>query len=437
MENALKLIMLSISLILTGVVIFFAVNLTNTGSLIAKSLTTDINDKNASVENAQYEQYANSVCSGSMVVSAIRKYKNDLILSVTVFTNETTTTEITSFDSFQNYPSNSNYINPSAEFDCELIISANGVVSGMKFKQRAYVSTYVSTSANASSTQSNLVSGTTGEVSVSTSPFILEGNYAVDDDVEIVFSEGSESSSFVTGIANDLASISSRIDENLLILKNFDFDTNSAAELENVHNSMLSLETTLCSVKEKCKDERVGKSEATEYLTNIQKMQSAIKNATAAIEELQSQLQEVQNTENVWWIGYPIQEDVKVELRDGVLEFSGIGEVSLNEELPEWLCRAGEIESVVFQEGLVIENVDFWFTGCTKLREISLPDSVVSANGTFEGCTKLKQVYLGNWIRSANGIGGAKAVFYVPESSVTAKTFESLQKLMSLNVEVV
>ncbi len=431
MDNVLKLVILAGSLFMTGVVIFSAVNLTNIGSITSKNLTVYINDKNAAVENAQYTQYENGPCTGSDVVTAIRKYKDTMSFTVNLG-DGTVLTDSDFTGGFQNYPSNANYINPSCMFSCILDRSPNGVVIGMTFTED---SSYLATAA-----ASGYVLPEESTASALSDPVLLDseaGEEAVGD-VEVIFSDGSETkkntekSISADNIADLFTLYASEMDDIVHNLENFDVETGSEGDLRNVRLSLQNLETKLVNLKEKCKEAGDGE-EWQAVVSQTENLLERLKSLQESLSKLEKQMESKVDSSNLWWIGYPVKENVKAVLKDGVLSFIGDGEVSV-EGLPGWLEKASEIKSVQWGE-VVPVNVDYWFSGCINLTRASLPSSVESANGTFEGCTSLNRVTLGSNVISANGIG-ANAVFRVPEGSMTQQTFEELSKITDVEVEV-
>lgn len=432
MDNVLKLIIIAVGLIMTGVVIFVAVNLTNLGSGVSKGLADSINDKNVSIENAEFTQYENVVCTGSDVVTAIRKYKGEMTIIVHGYSADGSTFELDSstLSSFQNYPTNSDYINPSAEFNCTLDKSGNGNVIGMEFEQIDYVSPYVPTSFS----DYSLSSYSLVDEGVTATPSPVAK--APKKEVTVIFSSGEEDlentndSIVIEDLAKSIAVQASRLDDVVTLLQNFDLENDGEAELNNAFIKLKNLELEIVSIKEKCK-EITEESEELEFVKEQLKIVvKGIEMAKISIEDLREQLKAMEDTDSIWHIGFPVSVEVTAELKGGTLTLSGEGEISLERGEIPWLQQAEKIRRVKVQEGVVIDNIDYWFSGCSKLEEvIGIPEAVSSANGAFEGCDSLVEVELPGGIASANSVGNNTTVFIVPEGSTTWQTFEELSKV--------
>lgn len=432
MDNVMKLIVIGAGLIMTGVVLFAAVNLTNLGSSVSRGLSDSINDKNVSIENAEFTQYESVVCTGSDVVSAIRKYKEEMPIVVHGFSADGSNFEFDSStaSSFQNYPTNHDYINPSAEFNCTLNWSSNGNVMGMEFQQIEFVSSYVPTSLHGHAEES--ISLLEDEANTMPS-MVTSTQFSSPEDVTIVFSTGEEKlentndSIVIEDLARVIAVNASKLDDIMRGLEAFDLEEDGESELNNAYMKLKNLELEIVSVKDKCKEEMGEKEEVREVREKLKAVVRGVEEAKVSIKSLREQLKAVENTDTTWWIGFPISVDVKAELKKGTLTLSGEGEISLERGEIPWLKRAESIERVKIEAGVLVDNVDYWFSGCGELEEVEgIPETVSSANGTFEGCAKLKEVKLPGGIVSANGIGEKGTVFVVPEDSTTQKTFEEL-----------
>lgn len=430
MDNVMKLLIIGVGLILTAVVIFAAVNLTNLGTVTSRGLADSINDKNVAIENAEFTQYESVVCTGSDVVTAIRKYKNDMTIIVHGYSSSGSTFNLDSstLSTFQNYPTNSDYINPSAEFNCSLTKSDNGNVVGMEFTQIEYVPPYVPTSYSTYSLEPEEKPETVASAMLATSKVSTPKN-----DVEIIFSTGEEElentndSIVVDDLAKSIAMCASHLDDVVTLLENFDLENDGESKLNNAYRKLVNLELEIVSVKEKCKEEGEGNEEVQRVRDRLKSVVRGVEQAKVSLKDLQEQLKAVENTDSTWWIGFPISVDVKAELKEGTLTLKGEGEISLERGEVPWLKKAESIKKVVVEEGVIVESMDYWFSGCEELEEVrGIPDTVSSANGAFEGCVSLKEVELPGGIVSANGIGESGTVFVVPEDSETQKTFEKL-----------
>lgn len=447
MENIHKLIVLAAGLILTCVVILAGITLTGTGEQVTKSMSNAITTRNSSIEESQYTQYCNGYSTGSDVVSAIRKYKDDLTINVQIYTSTSGTTTMNNSDfgtTFQNLPTNSKYINPAASFSCELVRSANGVIVGMNFKQAKYVSLATSTSPISTlSMGSDTVSYSSESdmlAAYSDAAMMTEEEataFSSSGGLDIIYSDGDENSqntaesSVIENIANTIYDYSSQLDDIVRLIDSIDLDSGDIKSLQSATKGLETLYSNLDFTKGQCDTETLGKAKSKELTNNIENIQEKIIEAKEYVKELEKKMKEKLDSEKKWYVGYPVKEDVKVVLEDGILTFSGSGDINTGHDLPKWLNQAEKIKEVVFKEGVTPTIVDFWFAECNKLKKVSgFPETVVSANGTFQGCDNLTKVNLNDQIASANGIAeGTSIIFNVKDGSITQETLKELSKL--------
>ena len=118
MKDFTELLHIAVGVLVTSLVIAVSVMLFRTGSSVVRNFTNSITDKNAAVEEADYTKYTNGECTGSDVVSAIRKYRDKIVIHVQTRNTSTGVHNFSSSsldESFQNLPTNPDYINPGAD----------------------------------------------------------------------------------------------------------------------------------------------------------------------------------------------------------------------------------------------------------------------------------------------------------------------------------
>ena len=101
------------------------------------------------------------------------------------------------------------------------------------------------------------------------------------------------------------------------------------------------------------------------------------------------------------------------------------------------------LETVVFEEGMIVSTLNGTFQGCTALKNVTLPDSVTSlAANVFNGCTSLESITLpaGFTSISGNAFKGCTALTEVvltnPDAvvSITSTTFTGCDQLITVTV---
>lgn len=394
MDNITEFITLGVELLLISIVIIFAVNLNDIGTMISKTFSHEVLETNSDIVDARYTKYTTEINTGSDVVSAIRKFRDELEVKVTIKTSASTQTTFSSTSlgtSFQNYPTNSNYINPSASFTCELIKPA-GVILGLWFKQVSYVAP-VSAVAPAS-----LVAPTTLLAAApEAANFSMMTEYDESgSESEIIFSDevdysgATEESVALDSISVAVLNYSSQLDELLDKIGLFDPERDSVDKLDSVIISLTVLHDNLENLLEQCKNGKFDKEQKIEISSQIEETIAAVDSALSDIEKLKKETAEKRNSADTWWVGYPVKESVKAHLAGGTLTLSGTGDVSVGKGLPRWLDRSDDIKKVVIEDGVTPKSMDYWFSGCTNLCGVSpVPESVTSMNRTFSGCSAL------------------------------------------------
>lgn len=148
MENSLKGLILAAGVIITCVVVGLGFYIAREAKDTATNGAGQITMLNAEFSNNDKTIYDGITVSGSEVINAINKFKNEE-LSVKVVTSKSTTYYNYSLDSSENNienkssasvaeakkASNVNYINPSGKFAGELIKDSNDSIIGICFTQ--------------------------------------------------------------------------------------------------------------------------------------------------------------------------------------------------------------------------------------------------------------------------------------------------------------
>lgn len=441
LKDFTELLHVAVSVLVTALVITVSVALFRLGSATVRNFTNDINNKNAAVEEADYTKYANGECTGSDVVSAIRKYRDDVLIQVQTknapgMVKNFTSTSLAS--SFQNIPTSEYYVNPGAFFNCTIIRAANGNITTLKFVQTESVSIV---SADINTVVETGGTGTGGGA-VGT-PFSLRSRAASDsDDLEILFSDeedsspcntgtGDEASQFAKDLSEAIMNYSSQLDDLAWELDGLDLDKTNSSVLSDFITKLNALSDNLDLLEADCNSAFLTASLQKKYRNMLEKVRDRLQEAVAIVDDYKQKLASLKDSQDTWYVGSPVREDVKVKLtRNGTLIFSGKGGTDTGHDLPKWLNRKKDIKKVVFGDRVAPINVDYWFSGCINLKTVkNLPDTVQSMNGVFFDCPALGgYTCLGGSVVSANALrntGDATLTLVVPENSQTMETIEA------------
>ena len=144
MDHVIDMLVLAASILLA---VLFIASATGAGKVAARlpnAIADVINGTTSDIAESQYLKYCNKQVTGSDVVSAIRKFKDDsVVVEVTVFLSESQTKVMSTLHefagSFQNTPASANYVNPAAVFYGEAVRNSNKVIEKIKFVQEKYV----------------------------------------------------------------------------------------------------------------------------------------------------------------------------------------------------------------------------------------------------------------------------------------------------------
>lgn len=137
MDNILKGVLLGAAVLLTIGVIAIAIILYNSGQQVVTKAEQDMVGISNSLSMSKFQNYDNTVVSGSQAIGATRLYSDQGTLNVIVTTlggaaqTYTATNQYTLTD-----PSNVNYINPTGNFKATLTINSNKIVTAINFVQQ-------------------------------------------------------------------------------------------------------------------------------------------------------------------------------------------------------------------------------------------------------------------------------------------------------------
>ena len=264
-----------------------------------------------------YLKYCNKQVTGSDVVSAIRKFKNDsVVVEVTVFTSEshtkTMSTLIEFAGSFQNTPANANYINPAANFYGEAVRNSNNVIERIKFVQEKYIAIVSdgvggaagydeNSSISNSSEKQESVHGM-GSVEENSQDSTQEGDAV---DLDIIFSDEvdkpesdsnsavSEKTAFLENVQRAVDNYSSELNDLLNRVKAFDIKEGDDNTLSNFKNAMIGLKEKIQTFWGQCS--------ASKMMTDAQKktVKSSLdvidSNISSAVTDIDSLRKELRN----------------------------------------------------------------------------------------------------------------------------------------------
>lgn len=137
MDNVLKGVLLGAAVLLTIGVIAIGIILYNSGQQVVTKAEQDMVGISNSLSMTKFQNYDNTVVSGSQVLGGIRLYGDQGTLSVIVTTLGGTAQTYTATNKYtQTDPANINYINPTGNFKATLTINANKIVTAINFIQQ-------------------------------------------------------------------------------------------------------------------------------------------------------------------------------------------------------------------------------------------------------------------------------------------------------------
>lgn len=138
MENAVKAIIISATVIITLVIVSFAFLLLRQGEQFVQQSQNEIADMTAEMAESKYTQYHGAIKSGSEVSNVVKTYMDDL--DITIATKKSTTEYSSSSTAAELskmiQESSDKYVNPSGEFLGEVTRDANGTITDITFTQQ-------------------------------------------------------------------------------------------------------------------------------------------------------------------------------------------------------------------------------------------------------------------------------------------------------------
>lgn len=139
MEVVLEFIHDNVKLFLTVVVVSMSIMIFTVSSGFANDFSQMLNKRSTEFRESGKTKYDGAEVSGSEVVAAIRRYQNELKITVIQLnSNGSPKMAITfqGYTSILNLPTDWNYINPNAKFVGSLNRSTNGAITEMVFTQK-------------------------------------------------------------------------------------------------------------------------------------------------------------------------------------------------------------------------------------------------------------------------------------------------------------
>lgn len=226
------------------------------GSATAKNVGNKQTQIGLDIANSTKTRYDGLIVNGADVVNAINDLKSDGIkLSVVVKVKDGSTVvdrTISDFSDFINLPSDELYINPYAKFLGKVIQNENGVITGLSFSQREYVSKAVAVN------DDDFDSGTG------------EGTGTTNNDLK-------QSLEAFTVVANDLTTAVSGLQQAIADIRTSGGGSSggiNSSDMYVLKDSISTLNTTVNDIKQFCDEfdmnHGVDLSEVTSQLSQIQ-----------------------------------------------------------------------------------------------------------------------------------------------------------------------
>jgi len=150
MENSVKALIMGATVLIVLVIIGIGVMILNTSKDMANTANEQIADVSQELSQMKYDAYNGTKVSGSTVMNALRKFKNESSFGIEVATGKNTSgawylsqvdadgkitggatgTWVNLSDEAQN-----EYVNPSGKFKSVLVLDDSNVVRAIKFTQ--------------------------------------------------------------------------------------------------------------------------------------------------------------------------------------------------------------------------------------------------------------------------------------------------------------
>ncbi|MFA6308591.1 MAG: hypothetical protein WC677_02435 [Clostridia bacterium] len=138
MENVMKIVLLGAAVLLTIGVIVVGVVLYSSGQEVVKQSEQDLAGLSQTLSMKKFENFNNTIVSGSQVINAIRMYTETEPITVSVKTGVSSATVVYSktvkySETDMKSPS---YINPIGQFSSALTVNESKLVTNITFIQK-------------------------------------------------------------------------------------------------------------------------------------------------------------------------------------------------------------------------------------------------------------------------------------------------------------
>lgn len=150
MENSVKALIMGATVLIVLVIIGIGVMILNTSKDMANTANDQIADVSQELSQMKYDAYDGTKVSGSTVMNALRKFKNESSFGIEVITGKNTSgswylnqvdsdglitgTATGTWEDLAD-EAEDEYVNPSGKFTSELVFDASNVVRAIKFTQ--------------------------------------------------------------------------------------------------------------------------------------------------------------------------------------------------------------------------------------------------------------------------------------------------------------
>ena len=136
MENSLKMLTISAGIFITCVIISFSMLVMHKGMNLGNTFVNNLNEKEKDYREYNIAKYDSEILTGAEVINIIRKYQNDLEVTIATNAGSRVFTKNNSFNIYENIPTGSFYIEPYDDYIGLVGRDANGKIDKLKFKLR-------------------------------------------------------------------------------------------------------------------------------------------------------------------------------------------------------------------------------------------------------------------------------------------------------------
>lgn len=451
MEESLQIIKLGASVLITVIIISLAIRYTDVGQNISSNVIRSFNSVSNSMTEREYMKYDGAIVGGSDVMSCIRKHKKDITVEVIrlgsngsplgsiFFQGEGTITSL---------PSSAKYINPAGKFLGKIVRNSNEAITSIVFKQQN-----ITSNSDGSGGGSGVIPNPTpdhggnnpdgGNIDVSSiltmltslqNAIELQRDQLTELKETIQDSDGSSGGSGETpeDVKSSLDGIKSSILElqiSMEVLKDAISNSDGSgsngnpsgdpSEIENLKDSVSALSASLIALSEEIagmKNNQATKDDLDAINNSISSIQStldilkdkidslteegakptptdtpnskSISEKSSGFVKMISDSSEIAEEGDTWVIG----DNVKARVENNCLYVTGNGSTFrfTSRNAVPWYHLAHTITKVKIDSSVDVKYLDWWFSK-TSIKNIILPDSVISLIGTFYDCTKLEK----------------------------------------------